>query len=80
MSIHKSLKCDTFKVQRNVRKRYERYEKLVRNEKFVKNLSCFGMPKEKIVKIIYKIKEEKAEEIGTLIPIDALPDKKKGKK
>jgi len=62
MSIHKSLKVNKFGAKRNVRKRYERLQKLVRNDKFVDKLGVFGLPKEKIKRLKIKIKEKKVEE------------------
>jgi len=61
MSIHRSLKVNKFKPKRNVRKRRERFAKLLRTEKFVNKLSVYGMPKEKIKRIKMKLKKEKAE-------------------
>jgi len=63
MSAHPSLRSRQFKLKRNVRKRFERYAKLARNEQFVEGLSLFGLPKEKIVHIKLKIKEKKKEVI-----------------
>lgn len=66
MSMHKSLKTNKFKPARNVRKRFERIEKLKRNMKWVESQSVYGLPKEKIVKIKTKIKEkiEKAKDLA----------------
>lgn len=80
MSIHKSLKVDKFKTTRNVRKRYERLQKLIRTEKFIEGLSIYGLPKEKILKLKIKIKEKKEEEGLTILQKDMLNIPKKGKK
>ncbi len=66
MSMHRSLKQPQFKLKRNVRKRHERLEKLIRTNKFVDGLTVFGMPKEKIVHIKLKLKEEKEEVVQDL--------------
>jgi len=65
MSIHKSLKSNKFKSKKNVNKRWERLQKLDRNQKWVEqNASVYGLPKEKIQRIKFKIKKEKIEETG----------------
>jgi len=58
MSIHRSLKTNRFGAKRNVRKRYERLQKLVRNDKFVDKLGVFGLPKEKINASRLKLRKE----------------------
>ena len=58
MSQHRSLKTNKFKVIRSVRSRRERVEKLIRNLEWMeKNQSVYNLPKEKIVRIKYKIKK-----------------------
>jgi len=60
MSIHPSLKSNRWKQNRSVRKRWERLEKLNRTKDWIeKNATAYGLPKEKIDKIIFKIKDEK---------------------
>lgn len=59
MSMHKSLKRDKWAEKRNVRKRFERLEKLVKSLKWAKGASVFGLPREKVERIKIKIKEEK---------------------
>lgn len=60
MSIHSSLKRNTWDTQRSVRKRYERVAKLQRNLQWLeKNYSVFGLPKEKVIRLKLKIKKEK---------------------
>jgi len=61
MSMHRSLKSKKFKPQRNVTKRWERLQKLQRNGEWVEGLSIYGLPKEKIQKIKFKIKKQKEE-------------------
>lgn len=63
MSMHRSLKRDVWKEKRNVRKRYERLEKLVKSLKWAEGMSVYGLPKEKVRRIKIKIKEEK-EKLG----------------
>ena len=66
MSMDKSLKRNKWKEKRNVRKRYERVEKLIKEARFLK--SVYNLPKEKIVRLkIKKLKEEKKEETSTPI-------------
>lgn len=63
MSIHQSLKTNSNKYKRSVRKRYERLRSLLLQQKWDKeHSSIFALPKEKIVRLkIKKIKEEKSE-------------------
>ena len=68
MSMDKSLKRDKFSGVRNVRKRYERLQKLIRTGKFIDGLSVFGLPKEKIRRLKIKVEKEKKKE--GLIPLD----------
>ena len=58
MSIHKSFKRNRFKEHRTVRTRRERVEKLIKNLKWVKGQSPYGLPKEVIRKLELKIKKE----------------------
>jgi len=62
MSMHSSLRIKKFRQNRSVRKRWERIAKLKRTEKFVEGMSVYGLPKEKILKIRKKIKDEKKKE------------------
>lgn len=81
MSLHPSLKSNKFRGKRNVRKRYERFEKLRRNMKWVEGMSIYGMPKEKIEKIKTKIKKEKEEvKIDTGVLPTLVIEKEKKKK
>jgi len=59
MSIHQSFRNNKWKNFRSVRTRRERVEKLMRNYKWVKDMSVYGLPKEILRKIMYKIKKEK---------------------
>ena len=61
MSIHKSLKVNQYRIKKSVHKRYERLAKLKRTEKWVEGMSIYGLPKEKIIHIQYKLKKEKKE-------------------
>lgn len=55
MSIHKSLVTkDTLKRQRSVLTRAERIQKLKEDEKWEDNMSAFGLPKVKVVKVAKK--------------------------
>lgn len=76
MSQHKSLKRDKWKNKRNVRKRYERIAKLIKEAKYLK--SVYNLPKEKIVRLkIKKLKEEKKkDDLLTSITPPILPPKK----
>jgi len=79
MSMHKSLKSARFPKIRSVRKRYERIAKLQRNLQWLeKNQSVYGLPKEKIIRLIFKIKKEK--EIKPLTPLYSPPVEEKRKK
>ena len=69
MSQHKSLKTERFKQKRNVEKRWERIAKLKRNEKWVESMSVYGLPKDKILRLKLKIKEEKKEAQQDLIDL-----------
>lgn len=60
MSIHPSLTAAKGKKQRSVLKRYERVEKLKKENKWKEDSSSFGLPKVKVVKI--KLKKSKAAE------------------
>lgn len=63
MSIHKSLKSKKFQAKRNVRKRWERLQKLDRNAKWIENKgTVLRLPKEKIERIKFKIAKEKMTE------------------
>ena len=60
MSMHRSLKRDKWGTKRNVRKRFERIQKLIKEARYLK--SVYNLPKEKIVRLkIKKLKEEKKE-------------------
>ena len=62
MSLHSSLKSDKFKEHRTVRTRMERLEKLQLNLQWLdKNRSVYGLPKEVLRRLKYKIKKEKEE-------------------
>lgn len=82
MSIHKSLKSNKWKTVRNVRKRWERIEKLNRTQKWIDGMSVYGLPKEKITQIKFKIEKEKLteEEKNKLNPDFSAISIKKGKK
>ena len=80
MSLHKSLKTNTNKYTRSVRKRYERLRSLLLKEKYDKeHIKIYELPKEKIVKL--KIKKEKKEETSTesVVPEANNKAKKKSK-
>lgn len=78
MSMHKSLKRDRYGAKRNVRKRYERLQKLIKEAKYLK--SIYNLPKEKVVRLkIKKLKEEKKEDTLTPITPPILPPKKEKK-
>lgn len=60
MSLHKSLKSESYPNVRSVRTRRERVEKLIRNLKWMeKNQSVYALPKEIIKKLKKKIKDVK---------------------
>jgi len=60
MSMDKSLRRNKWLPKRNVRKRFERIQKLIKEAKYLK--SVYNLPKEKIVRLkIKKLKEEKKE-------------------
>lgn len=62
MSMHRSLKSNKYKSKRNVRKRWERLQKLERNQNWLeKNGSIYGLPAEKINRVKIKIEKEKEE-------------------
>lgn len=76
MSTHKSLKSDRFPKLRTVRKRYERIAKLQRNLKWLeKNQSVYHLPKEKIIRLKYKIKKEIEEKKSLVDYALSLPSK-----
>ena len=60
MSIHPSLTAAKGKKQRSVLKRYERIEKLKKEDKWKEDTSSFGLPKVKVVKM--KLKKSKVAE------------------
>jgi len=68
--MHRSLKGNKFTAKKNVSKRWERLQKLDRNQEWLeKNGSIYGLPKEKIERIKFKIKKEKKEETeGSVLP------------
>ena len=75
MSMHKSLKRNIWGAKRNVRKRYERIAKLIKEARYLK--SVFNLPKEKITRLkIKKLKEEKKENTLTPSMPSILPPKK----
>jgi len=80
MSMHPSLKSERFKKIRSVNKRHERIAKLIRTEKWIEGMSVYGLPKEKILRIKLKIKDEKKKEVNfltpTVPPTNPLPTKK----
>ena len=79
MSIHKSLKSERFPKIKTVHKRYERLAKLKRTEKWIEGMSIYGLPKEKIIRLKIKIKEEKKkiqQEIKSITPIEEKKKKK----
>lgn len=78
MSLHKSLKGDKYKEFRSVRTRRERVEKLIRNLKWLEGRSVYGLPKEIIRRLKYKIKQEKVEK--KVEPIYTPPTEEKTKK
>jgi len=83
MTMHKSLKSNKFTSKRNVRKRWERVQKLDRNQKWLeKNASVLNLPKETIERIKFKIKKEKMteEEKQVLATQTSLHEKIKVKK
>ena len=78
MSKHKSLKRNKWTEIRSVRTRRERVAKLIRNLKWAKGMSVYGLPKEVIRRLIFKIKKE--EKPKTIVPVySALTDVKKKK-
>ncbi len=78
MSKHKSLKSNKFGEIKSVRTRRERVAKLIRNLKWAEGMSVYGLPKEVILRLKYKIKkEEKPKEV--IPPYEAIVDKKKKK-
>ena len=77
MSIHKSLKSESYKSKRTVRKRWERIRSLKLQKKFDSGQSVYGLPKEKIIK--YKIKKEKKDEDKEKSLVEIAQDIKKDK-
>jgi len=79
MSIHKSLKSKRFPKIRTVRKRYERIEKLKRTLKWVEGMSIYGLPKEIIRRLKWKIKKEEVKK--EIVPLyDFIQEESKKKK
>lgn len=79
MSQHKSLKRNKYQEFRTVHTRRERVEKLMRNLKWLKGMSVFGLPKEIIRRLKLKIKDEK-EEKKEITPLYTSPTEEKRKK
>lgn len=78
MSTHKSLKRNKYKEFRTVRTRRERIMKLIKNAKWLKGMSVYGLPKEIRRRLNFKIKKEKEEK--KIEPIYAPPIDEKIKK
>ena len=79
MSIHKSFKRNKWEQVKSVRKRYERVAKLIRNLEWMKkNQSVYNLPKEKIIRLVFKIKKEK--KVTTIVPLYSPPEEEKKKK
>lgn len=86
MSVHRSLVTkDTLKRQRSVLTRAERIQKLKEDEKWEDNMSAFGLPKVKVVKVAKKKgkpkeAEDKPEaEAGTEAEAEAAETEAEGK-
>ncbi len=63
MSIHPSLTAAKGKKLRSVLKRYERIEKLKKENKWSDNTSSFHLPKVKVIKM--KLKKSKVDDAKT---------------
>ncbi|RKY34790.1 MAG: small basic protein [Candidatus Omnitrophota bacterium] len=78
MSLHPSLVPAKGKTHRSVKKRFERIQKLKKDGKWDENLSAFGLPKDKVIKI--KLKKSKGAEDKTATEVKEKGDSKTASK